>query len=79
MLKLTTDKREASRGPSATAELLVLYGLGACPLRKTYLSHHHHHHSRISNARWRITVVHRVKMYIKYKKDDQCLKAILTR
>ena len=28
MLKLTTDKHEAARGLSATAELLVLYSLG---------------------------------------------------
>ena len=27
MLKLTTDKHEASRGLSATAELLVLYSM----------------------------------------------------
>ena len=38
LLKLTTDRHEASRDLFATAELLVLYGLEACPLRKTDLN-----------------------------------------
>ena len=33
MLKLTTDKHEASRGLSATAELLVNYNSGSCTFR----------------------------------------------
>jgi len=35
MLKLTTDKHEASRGLSATAELLVLFHLGLHRVSKT--------------------------------------------
>jgi len=36
MLKLTTDKHEASRGFSATAELLVFYNSAACFTRKNW-------------------------------------------